>query len=149
MVQQICRATWTPLVASHLLRVSNIMLRSGDFTGTPCYICPEQLAGAARGVDARTDVYSLGVTLYESSVLFRPFEGTGAVQVLRAIQAREPIALRLRKPLATRSRASWNRCSSKPAASPRCRARSEPGAGERRAQPTGERPIATADCRWP
>jgi hypothetical protein len=47
---------------------------SGEPVGTPCYMAPEQVAATATAADARTDVYSLGVTLYELLTLRRPFE---------------------------------------------------------------------------
>jgi len=50
------------------------LTRSGDVLGTPVYMSPEQLSGDHRRVDRRTDVYSLGATLYECLTLRRPFE---------------------------------------------------------------------------
>jgi len=47
---------------------------TGDVVGTPAYLAPEQLSGD-READRRADVYSLGVTLYESLCLERPFGG--------------------------------------------------------------------------
>lgn len=65
------------------------LTRTGDLTGTPHYLAPEQLGPGRAVIDARTDVYGLGVTLYELLTLRRPFEGGGAAAVLHRIQTRE------------------------------------------------------------
>ena len=51
------------------------LTRSGDFAGTPYYVSPEQVMRGPKHLDARADVYSLGVTLFELLTLRRPFEG--------------------------------------------------------------------------
>lgn len=57
---------------------------TGDVFGTPAYMSPELLTADAN-VDRRTDVYSLGLTLYECLTLERPFKGTGLEGQRRAV----------------------------------------------------------------
>ena len=62
---------------------------SGDFAGTPYYVAPEQISARGKDVDARSDVYALGVTLYELLTLRRPFEGRNAQVIFRQVLSRE------------------------------------------------------------
>jgi hypothetical protein len=64
--------------------------RTGDFAGSPFYMSPEQ-ADAKRGpIDHRTDIYSLGITLYELLTLTQPFQGNTSHEVIRRILTEEP-----------------------------------------------------------
>ena len=55
----------------------------GMVMGTPAYMSPEQLAG--RPVDHRTDIFSLGILLYQMSSGQRPFEGATSIELASAI----------------------------------------------------------------
>ncbi|MEJ7758101.1 MAG: protein kinase [Gemmatimonadaceae bacterium] len=56
--------------------------------GTVAYMAPEQIRG--QPIDGRTDLWALGVVLYETITGHRPFEGDGDVAMAHAIMHREP-----------------------------------------------------------
>ena len=61
------------------------LTRSGDLFGTPAYMSPEQLMGQRLRLDRRTDIYSLGATLYECLTLKRLFEAPTREALYQAI----------------------------------------------------------------
>jgi eukaryotic-like serine/threonine-protein kinase len=62
----------------------------GDLAGTYFYMSPEQVAAKRMGLDHRTDIFSLGVVLYEMLTLVRPFEGDTTEQVAYKILLVDP-----------------------------------------------------------
>lgn len=65
------------------------MTRAGEILGTPIYMAPEQVLGQT--VDGRSDLYSLGVILYELTTGRRPFQGDNLAAIFRAITNDEPV----------------------------------------------------------
>jgi serine/threonine-protein kinase len=72
----------------HGATASAMLTEDGQILGTPGYMSPEQAAG--RQVDARGDLFALGVMLYEMVSGARPFQGNSAIAVLAATMRDEP-----------------------------------------------------------
>jgi len=63
----------------------------GERSGTPPYMSPEQVRGETHRIDGRSDIWSLGVILYELLTDRRPFQGETQDELFEAIQRREPV----------------------------------------------------------
>lgn len=72
--------------------------RSSLLVGTPLYMAPEQCSSDTRHFTPATDVYSLGVILYEMLTLHPPFEGTTYVEVLDKLRSKQPLPVRQLNP---------------------------------------------------
>jgi TolB-like protein len=73
----------------HAPSPNDLTLTSAEFTnvgvviGTPGYMSPEQIVG--RAIDHRTDIFSLGIMLYEMATGQRPFQGRSSAELASAI----------------------------------------------------------------
>ncbi len=79
----------TPLLSDFgLVRETDttVVTQAGQFVGTLAYASPEQLRGEANSIDRRSDIYSLGVTLYHALCGRLPFKGRSTAEVLRQIE---------------------------------------------------------------
>jgi serine/threonine protein kinase len=92
-----------PLLASGLATVSDAAAAksqagtgTGVILGTVSYMSPEQAQG--RPVDHRSDIFSLGLVLYEALTGTRPFPGKSAIDTLHAIINDEPVSVVERNP---------------------------------------------------
>jgi serine/threonine protein kinase len=116
IVEQVCSALQFAHdhgVVHRDIKPANIMLTRDDFVkitdfgtakimqygasqqtsaiGTPGYMSPEQIRGKGKAVDGRTDIFSLGVMLYEMTTGQKPFRGQDIATILHNILNEEPV----------------------------------------------------------
>jgi serine/threonine protein kinase/tetratricopeptide (TPR) repeat protein len=99
------RRDGTPLLSDFGLardEASSLHTRTGHYLGTPAYSAPEQLRGEHNAIDARSDVYSLGATLYEAFTLSVPHAGDSPAQILAHAEQRRAMPARKRNPRLSR-----------------------------------------------
>jgi CHASE2 domain-containing sensor protein len=78
------------------LDAATLQTQSGAVLGTPSYMAPEQAAGRTRHIGPHTDVYSLGVILYEMLTGRVPFKGFTPAQVIEQVCNDDPVPVRRR-----------------------------------------------------
>ena len=67
------------------------MTVTGQIMGTPAYMPPEQADGKVDQVDNRSDIYSLGATLYEMLVGAAPFEGATPMNIITQVLSKDVV----------------------------------------------------------
>jgi hypothetical protein len=87
------------LATQHGRRFSTVIeeQEEGILLGSPAYMSPEQARGEVRTIDSRTDIYSLGATLYFALTGRSPVRGGNVTEVLRSVASgdlRPPSQLR-------------------------------------------------------
>ena len=101
MVDQSPEGFWQPHVLDFgLAREQDApgLTMAGQIVGTPLYISPEQVRGEAAPLDRRSDVYSLGVTLYEVLAGRLPYTGHTVTEILVQVLGSDPLPLRKANP---------------------------------------------------
>lgn len=67
------------------------LLRLASTAGTPAYMSPEQVRGEGHLLDARSDLFALGVVMYELLTGRRPFQGSTANELMHQVLSQEPV----------------------------------------------------------
>ncbi|MEZ6127570.1 MAG: protein kinase [Planctomycetaceae bacterium] len=89
----------TPFVADFGLAIrEEDYLKENAIAGTPAYMSPEQAQGEGHRLDGRSDLFSLGVILYELLTGSKPFRGSSPLETLHKVTTENPQPPRERQP---------------------------------------------------
>jgi len=83
---------------AHEIRVDTRLTASGCLLGTPAYMAPEQARGDLARIGAPTDVYSLGVTLFELLCGGPPFQDENLYELMKRVVEEDPVRVRTLNP---------------------------------------------------
>jgi serine/threonine protein kinase/formylglycine-generating enzyme required for sulfatase activity len=124
---------------------------TGEIMGTPAYMPPEQMRGERDKIGVRSDVYSLGATLYEALTLKRPFDAPTHDLLFRKIANEEPADVRALNSAISRDLATVVACAMDKVPERRyrsARAFAEDLRRVRRYEPILARPVGPATRAW-
>lgn len=82
-----------PVIVDFGLALSDVKMtgrEKGLVAGTPSYMSPEQVRGVGHRIDGRTDIYALGVILYELLTGHLPFQAKNLAELLRQVEEDDP-----------------------------------------------------------
>ena len=98
MIDRAGRAYIMDFGLARTVRPGSSLTMKGVLMGTPSYMSPEQVRGGPRGLTPRSDIYSLGATLYELLCGMPPFIAEDVALLLAMTLRDDPVPPRQRKP---------------------------------------------------